>query len=369
MEIKQVTIVGTGLIGGSLGLVFKQLKDKPKIIGFSKTKETLEKAIERGAVDEYRDSLEEAVSGSDIVFICTPVGKIVEIATLAAPHMKKDSVLTDVGSTKSAIVDRIESSLPEGVYFIGGHPMAGSESYGIENAQADLFKGSRYILTPTKKTNTQAFQLLHNLLAKTGANVIAIDADKHDRIVASVSHLPHIIAASLVNLVDKGESRKENWLDIAAGGFKDTTRIAAGSPQLWLDICLENKTAIVNALNEFKQIINNMTDLIETEDRAALQKKLEQARDARISMATVTEKEFEEFRDLYVSVADKPGVISEITLAIGELGLNIEDIEILHSDEMSGDLRISIIGKKEAEKAADVLRKSGYSVIVRALYE
>lgn len=369
MEIKQVTIVGVGLIGGSLGLCFKSLKDAPKVIGYSKTKETLIKAKELGAIDEYYDNVAGAVNGSDIVFICTPVGSIVEIAREAAKAMKKNSVLTDVGSTKSAIVDKIESSLPDDIFFIGGHPMAGSENYGIENAQADLFNGSCYILTPTQKTNTQAFQLLHSLLTKTGADVIAINADKHDRIVASMSHLPHIVAASLVNLADKEESRKENWLAIAAGGFKDTTRVAASSTHLWLDICLENKTAIVNSLKEFKEVLDCMTDLIEREDRVALRNKLEQARNARLSMATAGEKEIEQFRDLFIPVKDKPGVISDITLTIGEIGLNIADIEIVHSGENAGSIRISLIGENEAKKAAQALKDKGYSVNIRALYD
>jgi prephenate dehydrogenase len=368
VEVRQVTIIGVGLIGGSLGLNFKSLKDAPRVIGFSQSKETLEKAKKMGAIDEYKENIKEAVLGSDIVFICTPVSKIVEIAKEAALAMKKNSVLTDVGSTKSAIVDKIESFLPDDIFFIGGHPMAGSENYGIENAQEDLFKNSRYILTPTQKTNTQAFQLLHHLLAKTGADVIAINADKHDRIVASLSHLPHIVAASLVNLVDKEESRKENWLAIAAGGFKDTTRIAASSAQLWLDICLENKTAIVKSLKEFRQVMDCMTDLIEREDREALRSKLEQARNARLSMVTVDEKEFEQLRDLFIPVEDKPGVISDITLTIGEIGLNIADIEIVHSDENAGNIRISLIGDTEAKKAAQVLRDKGYLVSIRGLY-
>lgn len=367
-EVKQVTIIGTGLIGGSLGMAFKNLQDPPKVIGFSRTLETMKKAIQSGAIDEYKAGITAAVQGSDIVFICAPVSKITEIAQDASKHMEKGAVLTDVGSTKSAIVKNIEKEIPKDVNFIGGHPMAGSENYGIENADENLFKGSQYILTPTEKTNTKSFEVLHRLLTDIGANVIAIKAEKHDKIVSSLSHIPHLAASSLVNLVDTEECRKENWVSVAAGGFKDMTRIAASNPELWLDICLENKDAILKTLDDYKNLLTEIGELINKKDREAIGKWLEKARNARISMVPAIERDLAQFRDLLIEVKDKPGVISDITLTIGGIGLNIENIEIVPIDEKSGSVRVSLIGAEGAQKAADALKEKGYSVTIKALY-
>jgi prephenate dehydrogenase len=197
---------------------------------------------------------------------------------------------------------------------------------------------------------------------ETGASVLAIQPDKHDQAVAMISHLPHMVSAALMNLAANEAEKTENLLLLAAGGFKDTTRIAAGSPGMWIDICLENKEAILNALDKMTGEIETLSKSIEKEDVVEIRKALEHAQTARLNLPSVLGNDLEGLYELYIPVSDKPGVISDITLTVGQLGVNIEDIEILHANESSGTLRIGIPGKENADKAATELSQKGYEV-------
>ncbi|RJQ30848.1 MAG: prephenate dehydrogenase [Actinobacteria bacterium] len=371
-DFRQVTIIGTGLVGGSLGLAIKKLDNPPKVIGVARNQETLDKAIAKKAIDKGYLDTTKAVSGSDLVFLAVPVGSIANVLKEIAPYLDKGAIVSDVGSTKSNIVAEAEELLPKTVNFIGGHPMTGSEQFGVEHASANLFKNSYYILTPTKKTDTTAFQKLHSLLNKIGANVIAVDIEKHDLIVATISHLPHIIASALMSLASKqtkeGQASQENWLLLAAGGFRDTTRIAASNPDMWLDICLENKEAILDNIKAYQEVLSKMASLIEASDNKKLLKALEEARVARVNLPIAKEKELRQLREILIPVSDKPGVVSDITVTFGQLGLNIEDIEIVHTSERRGILRLALDGESEAKKAAKALSDKGYQVEVRKIY-
>jgi len=356
-------------MGGSLGLAIKNLPKPPKIVGISRRRETIEEAKKIGAIDEGTISLEDGVKDADLVFVSTPVGVIVETVKKISPFLKEGCIVSDVGSTKSSISHNIEKFLPPGVHFIGGHPMTGSEKEGVAAAKVSLFKNAYYILTPTSKTDMTAFKRLHSLLKFIGANVIAIEPKKHDELVAAISHLPHLLSAALVNLARKHTNEKENLLLLAAGGFRDMTRIAAGNPSMWLDICFENSDAILKEINEFQNEIEELGRIIAKKDARGLEDKLEEARVVRNNLPSILHKDISQFRELSIPVEDKPGVISDIAVTVGNIGINVEDIEIVHLTERFGFVKLIIADSQAAERARTALMSKGYDVELKSVYE
>ncbi|MHB0977207.1 MAG: prephenate dehydrogenase/arogenate dehydrogenase family protein [Candidatus Aquicultorales bacterium] len=363
-----VGIIGLGMIGGSLaGALKKNAGGECLVLGFNRTRSSVDKALERGLIDEGVSSEEELAERSDIVVIATPVGVIPQVVEKVADSLRPGTIITDAGSTKAKIVEQIEGMLPPDVHFIGGHPMAGSEREGVKAADPDLLKNAYYLLTPTAGTDMKAFRRLHSILAKTGANILAIDPERHDEAVAVISHLPHLVAAALMNVASSETKDKENILMLAAGGFRDTTRIAAGNTRMWVDICLENRQAIASMLERFQVEMKRYLEALDAADERALADYLEEARRGRLSLAAALDKTLAELYELYVPVIDRPGIISDVTLTVGRAGVNIEGIEILHATESSGTLLLTVAGEEAAEKAAVFLRESGYDVDVRGL--
>jgi len=367
----QVTIIGVGLIGGSLALALKQLPSPPRIIGVDKKPEVIETALFLQAIDQGTTSPEEGVKDSDIIFVATPVSKIVSVIRKIVSQLKPGATVTDTGSVKARIVREVEKFLPAGVYFIGGHPMAGSEKAGISEASASLFKNSYYLLTPTPKTDLEIFKRLHSLLTQIGAYVLAIDTREHDVVMAAISHLPHFVSASLVNLAANQVDKTEKLFQLAGGGFRDMTRTALSNPELWLDIAFENDAAILKVLREFRAELAEVARLIKNRERAKLLKKLERARRVKQDISKVLlHKDISQLRQLLIPVPDKPGVISEIALALSQLGINIEDIEISPSpDGQSGILKLTILGDSAAKKAGRTIQQKGYKVEIKNIYE
>jgi len=233
----RVTIIGLGLIGGSLALTIKEKKIAREVIGVSRRKSTINHAVKAGIVDFATLDLGRGVRDSDLVIIAAPVFKIVDIAKRIAPFLKEGAILTDAGSTKKYIVKNIESFSGKGLNFVGSHPIAGSELSGIKYADKGLFKGAYCIITATE--NTEALGKVKRFWVSLGMKVVVMHPDTHDKLLSKISHLPHAAAASLVNTIGK------NGLDLAAGGFKDTTRIASGEPELWKDIFLTNRENLI----------------------------------------------------------------------------------------------------------------------------
>lgn len=370
MEKLKVGIIGLGLIGGSLAAALsKYASDECEIVGFNRTEASADEALAAGYIDAKASTPAEAARGADIVMVATPVSVIPKIVSEIAGFLSKGAIVTDVGSTKAGIVEEVEALLPPGVHFIGGHPMAGSEREGIKAANPDLFKGAYYLLTPTPSTDMKAYRKLHALLAKTGANILAIDPYRHDEAVAMISHLPHLVAAALMNIAASETKENENLLMLTAGGFRDTTRIAAGSVGMWVDICLENAKAISRSIELFQEELSKYLSALEAGDAGSLAGFLEDARRARLSLPAIADKKLADLYELYVPVVDRPGVISDITLALGEAGVNIEDIEILHATESSGTLRLTVAGREAADKSIEQLRGKGYEVEARPVLE
>lgn len=253
--IPQLTVVGVGLIGGSLALALKQAGLVGEVVGVGRGRANLETAVECGVIDRFTHDVGEGVEGADLVFLATPVQTLPGVAAAALPRMKPGSVLTDGGSVKQYVIDRIEPLLPPGVHFVPGHPIAGTEQSGSAAAFAALYQGRRCILTPTEKTDPTALDLVRRVWQAAGSEVVIMGAARHDRVLAAVSHLPHMVAYALVNTVSCEDRFGENILPYSAGGFRDFTRIASSDPTMWRDIALTNREALLEVVGYFETVL------------------------------------------------------------------------------------------------------------------
>jgi prephenate dehydrogenase len=260
-DFKKITIIGVGLIGGSLGLALKKKNPKFKISGIDKL-EIIEKAIARGAIDEGTINLENGIKEADIIIIATPVKTIIDLLPRINSFIKKGCIVTDTGSTKGQIVETADKILSKDVYFIGGHPIAGSEKYGIDSADPHLFQDKTYILTPTKDTNLLALKKILLLIKIINAKRLILDPLEHDRIVGAVSHLPQIMAISLTNMIGElgQQENNDNYFKAIGEGFKDMTRIASSPYKMWEDICETNQENILEMIQEFRNYLRIIED-------------------------------------------------------------------------------------------------------------
>jgi len=275
-----VTIIGLGLIGGSIGLALRQGK-KPrwKIVGYSRRQETVATALSLGAIERSETSLKDAVKQADFVIIATPVLTVKEIFSMIAPHLPPSCVVTDTASTKVQVMKWAEEILPPTIDFIGGHPMAGRETYGIQAAEAELFRRCTYCLIPSKKASPKSIDTVTGMVKKLGAIPFFINAQKHDNLVAGISHLPMLLSAALVSLTTKNSSWS-NMSKLAASGYHDLTRLASGSPEVNAHICLSNKEAIVNWIDKYTQELERYRQLVTKGDKH-LEQALTEANKAR----------------------------------------------------------------------------------------
>ena len=250
--IPRLAIIGVGLIGGSLALALKEAGAVGEVIGCGRGKPNLEKAIELGVIDTYsRDPL-EAVADADVIFLATPVKTLGAVTQQCLPGLKPGAVITDGGSVKGDVVRMIEPLLPTGVHFVPGHPIAGTENSGAEAAFSSLYRGKRCILTPTENTDPQALELIERMWRTVGSDVVRMPLEKHDKVLAAISHLPHMVAYSLVNAVGSYDHYEENILEYSAGGFRDFTRIASSDPTMWRDIAETNREALLEMMERFE---------------------------------------------------------------------------------------------------------------------
>jgi prephenate dehydrogenase len=275
-----VTIIGLGLIGGSIGLALRQGK-KPgwEIVGYSRRQETVAGALSSGAIERGATSLKDAVKQADFVIIATPVLTVKEIFSEIAPHLSSGCMVTDTASTKVQVMKWAEEILPSTVEFIGGHPMAGKETYGIQAAKADLFQGCTYCLTSSEKALPKSIDKVTSMVKKLGAIPFFIDAQEHDNLVAGVSHLPMLLSTALVSVT----TRNPSWhkmSKLATSGYHDLTRLASGNPEVNAHICLSNQEAIVSWIDKFSKELERYRQLVTTGDKR-LERALTEANKAR----------------------------------------------------------------------------------------
>jgi prephenate dehydrogenase len=280
-QFNQVAIVGVGLIGGSLGWALRDREIAKSVIGLGRNPARLALAKKKGAIDFGTTDWKSGVSEADVVVICTPVGKILPIIRELSTHFREGCLVTDVGSTKKSIVEGAEKifrSRKNEVFFIGSHPMAGSEQFGIEAAKKDLYEGSICLVTPTVNSPEKEIHRIEKLWKSVGCRVFEISPELHDQSVAAVSHFPHIIAASLVNTVARLDKRNGKLGKLSAGGFRDTTRIASSLPEIWTDICMENQESILEAIHSFENELHEFKGYIQKKNSKRVYKKFQSAK-------------------------------------------------------------------------------------------
>lgn len=341
---RRAVVVGTGLIGGSIGLALRERGWH--VSGRDRDPEREAQALERGALDAVGDD-----DDAEITFVATPVGAVADQASVA---LKGRGVVTDVGSVKTSIVAALAAPR-----FVGGHPMAGSEQDGLQGADASLFSGSVWVLTPVPGTDADAHSLVRSVVTSLGAEVVELSPARHDELVAVVSHVPHLAAAALMGLAAGRAEEHGVVLRLAAGGFRDMTRVAAGDPGMWPDICMENGPAIVELLTDLEAALAGVRHSVAATDRDGLLALLARARAARRSLP-VGAGDPAELAELRVPVTDRPGVLAEITTLATELGVNIADVEIVHSSEGEAGVVILVVRAELMGRLSDALTERGY---------
>ncbi len=355
---ERVTILGVGLIGGSLGMALKQTGFAREIIGVDLNGDIIAEAVKLGAIDQGTTDLCMGVSQADLLVLATPIRAIYKLVPQISRYLKAGAVVTDVSSTKVEVIKLMEEYLPKGTSFVGGHPMAGSEKAGVGASDPYLFENAIYILTP--RDALEVFSLVEDMVRSIGAKPLILSPEEHDRIVACVSHLPHLIAATLVAVAMDENKRTGNVLFLAAGGFRDTTRIAGSDPGLWRDIFFSNKAELLSMVDNFQRELEEFRTLLESDSEDELEERLRAIRGVRQEIPSKTKGFFSPIYEIVVMVQDRPGSISRVTSFLAEHELNIKDIEILHLREgEGGTLRLGFASEGHADMAVTLLKEGG----------
>ncbi len=340
---RRAQVVGTGLIGSSVGLALRAAGWF--VSGTDERAEVADTALAVGALDRVGDD-----PAAELVVVAVPVGSVPGVARAA---LERGAVVTDVGSVKSPVVAAVGHPR-----FVGGHPMAGSEALGPEGARADLFDGATWVLTPTATTDPDAHAMVHGVVRSLGADVVTLSPEDHDRLVATVSHVPHLAAAALMGLASERSEEHAAVLRLAAGGFRDMTRVAAGDPGIWLDICADNRDAILEVLDDLLAELAGVRAVVAAGDADALGGRLRAAQVARRNLPTGAPPA-EELAEVRVSIPDRPGELAAVTTLATELGINVYDVEVAHlAGEQQGRL-ILVVAADRAEELAGRLSVDG----------
>ncbi|MFL5949389.1 MAG: prephenate dehydrogenase/arogenate dehydrogenase family protein [Gaiellaceae bacterium] len=361
MELRRLAILGTGLIGASVALAAKRAGVVTEVAGFDPDQAALEAAAARGALDEPARSLEAAVAGAELAVVAAPVAQLAAQVRAALAATTDGTTITDVGSTKLGVSAAARGS----ARFVGGHPVCGSEARGPEHANAELFEGATWFLTPAAETDPARHRLVHGFVSALGATPVAVDPEAHDRLVALTSHLPHALANLLVNQAGATRFEGHEPLAAAGGSLRDMTRVAGTNPRIWVDIFLENGGAIRESLAEHRRRIEQLEAALEAGDAGFLARWIGEAAGNRRRMLADAYPDPGRLHQLRVHVPDRPGVLAAITQALGAQRINIEDFELQHvSPERGGTLTLLVTGEGEAERAAALLESQGYGVVV-----
>ncbi|MNO60334.1 prephenate dehydrogenase [compost metagenome] len=359
----KIAIFGVGLIGGSLALC---LKDKPgfTIVGHSPRPNSLKRMLERGVVDVATSSMEEAVKDADFIFLCVPVSNLEPyLEELYRLPLKPGCIITDVGSTKAAVADCAQKLARSDVHFIGGHPMAGSERSGVDAATTLLFENAFYVLTPSPGVPEEAYSRLEKLLTYTRAQIVRVDPVMHDRIVGAISHLPHIIAVALVNQICDYNGSNDLYRTLAAGGFRDITRIASSDPVIWRDILLSNRDVLLGQLKDWNREISTFVSLLEEHNGDGIEEAFKKANQFRSKLPEGRKGAILSLFDIYIDVPDHPGIIGQIATELGEQHINLSNMQIIENrEDVQGLLRLSFRNETEMERAKGHLQGLGYKV-------
>ncbi|HEV7774488.1 MAG TPA: prephenate dehydrogenase/arogenate dehydrogenase family protein [Conexibacter sp.] len=352
----RIAIVGVGLIGGSIGLAARE-RLGATVSGWSRSRSTLDRACELGALDRAGDSLADAVGDAEAVFVCAPVGVLPAVVADVLAAAPEDCVVTDAGSTKRSVVEAIDDPR-----FVGGHPLAGAETAGVEHARADLFQDATWYLTPTRGATGTLFERLHRLIRELGARPAAIDAATHDTMLAAVSHLPHVFANVLVAQAASALGEDDEQLPATGPSFRDATRVAGANSAIWTDIYLANRDALVEQLDGAVARLNAVRAALTGVDADGVTAWNDAAREdrRRLLEAQLADGPLHELR---VSVPNEPGVVATLALELARAGVNITDMALYPTpDNSEGVVALWIAGDEPAEKALALVAERGYPV-------
>lgn len=362
---KKAGIVGLGLIGGSLCKALRNRYNIEKIVASNRSEDVLKSALKEGFIDEYSLEIDDIFKGCDVVFICTPVDKIYHYARLLAPIVGNECIISDVGSTKGHIYDEMKT-LGDSITYIGGHPMAGSERFRYNASKEHLFENAYYIITPAEGVRDEKTAEFKEMVEKIGAIPVIVSPYEHDYAVAAISHVPHIIAAALVNNVKKLDSEKEYMHLLAAGGFKDITRIASSSADMWQSIMFENKDDILSVLDSLSDVISDVKKAISDNNKENVYNYFLDAQQYRNSFNNATPKAFVKRYEIDVDVLDRPGSIAIIAVLFSSNGINIKNMGIVNSRENnSGALTFAFDSEEDRRRSVELLRDMNYDVTVK----
>jgi len=358
--LTKVAVLGVGLIGGSIGLAARQ-RLGAEVAGYGPRQASVERALQAGALDRGAGSVGEACEGAEVVFCAGPVGALPELVAEALGAAGPDAVVTDVGSTKREIV----AALGGDERFIGGHPLAGAETAGVGNARADLFEGARWYLTPTDRSSGVLYDRLQRAVAGLGARPQAVDAGAHDRLMATVSHLPHVLANALAAEAATELTRDSEGSPAEVGpSFRDMTRVAGSNPAIWADIFAANREAVADSVESVAARLREAAALIRDGDGEAVGAWHAAAGEDRRALLEGP-SQAGPLRELRIVVANKPGTIAELALALGGAGVNIEDMALHPAPDMSsGAVTLWVAGDEQAARAESLVRGLGHTVTV-----
>jgi prephenate dehydrogenase len=346
-----------GLIGGSVGLAAREHVEDAELVGFGRSPERLDQARELGAIDTVAGSLEEALEGAQACFCCAPVGKLPEQVRAALAAAGADCVVTDVGSTKRQLVEAVTDPR-----FVGGHPIAGAETSGVEHARPDLFQGAVWYLAPHERSEGLLYERLHRLVVSFGARPVAIDADTHDRLLASVSHLPHVLANVLVSQAARTLAREDEPLPRVGPSFRDATRVAGASSGVWTDIYMANREAIAAEIDETVERLNEVAAALREGDPERVESWNDTAAEdrRRLLEADLAGGHVHELR---LTVPNRPGIVAQVALALGKADVNIVDMALAPAPDMrSGAMTLWIAGDDQAARARELIDELGFPV-------
>ena len=362
----QVTIIGVGMIGGSLGRALLARGLAKRVIGVDSSPAALSAAAALGAVSRGTLSLAEGLRGAELVILATPVMATLKLLPELGRLAGDTLLVSDVSSTKEQVVRVATGALPAFASFIGGHPMAGSDKAGVEALDENLFENALYILTTDEQTRPEALEAMRGLVQGLGAVPAVMDARRHDLLVGAVSHLPHLAATALVAAVAGKQDYKNELLALAVGGFRDTTRVALGDPEMWKDICLTNAENIVRLLDDYIGVLVRLRELTGRGDGEALLAGFRAASEFRRQVPHRSKGILPVILNLFVYIPDKPGVIGEVAAGLGAAGINIAEIELLRiREEEGGPLRLGFLSEEARLAAARELEARGWRVEVQ----
>jgi prephenate dehydrogenase len=350
----RIAVLGVGLMGGSIGMAAREHVAGAEVVGFGRDPERLRAAAERGAIDRAAASLEEAVDGAELCFACAPVGALPELVRSALDASGPDTLVTDVGSTKQDLLSRIADPR-----FVGGHPIAGAETAGVEHARADLFQGAVWYLTPHEHSGGLLYERLHRFVVDLGARPVAVDAETHDRLVAVFSHLPHVLANVLATQAAARLSEHGEALRQVGPSFRDMTRVAGANTAIWSDIYRSNRAAIAEEIRRFRAELGEVERRLESGDVEAWNDRAREDRRVLLEAAAADAP----VHELRLTVPNRPGIVAQVALELGRGGVNILDMALAPASDMrTGAMSLWIAGDSEAARARELIGGLGFPV-------